>query len=479
MSLGLCRVSSEASISDEDIESNFADLHQPFSFLQAKAEAARCLYCYDAPCINACPTSIDVPTFIHQIQTDSLIGSAKTILSQNIMGGTCARACPTEILCEQACVLNSSQQKAVNIGSLQRFAVDHLLNENNSHPFKRAKPSGKRLAVIGAGPAGLSCAHRAAMFGHDVTVFEAKNKPGGLNEFGLAAYKMVNDFAQKEIEFLLQIGGIKIEYGQCLNEEISFNELRRNFDAVFIGIGLTHSNNLGINGEKDHRVMDAIQFIERLRQTKNKSSLAVGNEVIVIGAGNTAIDAAIQTKRLGAKNVTLVYRRGEESMGATQWEIDLARLNGVKLLFWSMPKSFSNEQPTASIEFERTGIENGQLIATNEFFKLPADMVLKAIGQKFDSDIFTEHGLKNSEVEKPKVKHGKILVAENYETSVAGVFAGGDCIASGEDLTVQAVQDGKLAAHGIDGYFSKQNDHSNNEADKSKFPDDSAASGME
>ncbi len=446
MSSGLCNIKHEGPLSKEAIDNNFDDLHPPFNLLQARAEADRCLYCYDAPCINACPTSIDVPTFIHQIRADSLIGSAKTILSQNIMGGTCARACPTEILCEQACVLNVSQQQPVKIGALQRFAVDHLLKRNDAHPFQRANLSGKHMAVIGAGPAGLSCAHRAAMLGHDVTVFEAKNKPGGLNEYGLAAYKMVNNFAQKEVEFLLQVGGIKIEYEKRLNENLSLDELCNNFDAVFISVGLSGTNSLGIKGENDHRVIDAIQFIEELRQTDDITSILVGNEVIVLGAGNTAIDAAIQSKRLGAKNVTLVYRRGEESMSATKWEIDLARQNGINLRFWSAPKAFLGDESMASMEFECTGFEDNKLIKTGTTFKLPTDMVLKAIGQRFDHSIFP--GL--------DIESGKVVVNKNYQTSITGVFAGGDCIASGEDLTVQAVEDGKQAAHAIDRYFLKQ-----------------------
>ncbi|MBL4718943.1 MAG: NAD(P)-binding protein [Erythrobacter sp.] len=209
----LCMVNQHDAKSKVTIDKNFEDLHRPFDLLQAKAEASNCLYCYDAPCIKACPTAIDIPTFIHQIRSNNLLGSAKTILSSNIMAGTCARACPTEILCEQACVLNSSEQEPVKIGELQRYAVDHLidleLTNNQAHPFQRQSLTGKKIAIIGAGPAGMSCAHKASMLGHDVTIYEAKSKAGGLNEFGLAAYKMVDDFAQREISFLLNLGGIE------------------------------------------------------------------------------------------------------------------------------------------------------------------------------------------------------------------------------------------------------------------------------
>lgn len=456
MSAGLCKPSLSFPISNEDIENNFSDLHSPYTVMQAKAEAARCLYCYDAPCMTACPTSIDVPTFIHQIKTDNVNGSAKTILSQNIMGGTCSRACPTEILCEQACVLNASSQEPVAIGALQRFAVDHLLDESSEHPFKRKSLSGKKIAVIGAGPAGLSCAHRAAMLGHDVTVFEAKPKSGGLNEYGLAAYKMANDFAQKEVEFLLQIGGITIKHGKKIGENLSLTQLNHDFDAVFIGAGLASVNSLTLTkplnaNQPNVKVIDAIDFIQQLRQTTNKSSMNIGQDVIVIGAGNTAIDAAIQAKRLGAKNVSLVYRRGESSMSATPWEVDLARSHEIKLLFWSTPHSLNNDGTSSNIQFEKTSMDSGLLTATGEFVNLKTDLVLTAIGQKLDASIFLDDPF-SFEIEK-----GKLVVTKDYQTSIKGFFAGGDCIASGDDLTVQAVEDGKQAAHAIDTYLSENN----------------------
>ncbi|MFT6732079.1 MAG: dihydropyrimidine dehydrogenase (NAD+) subunit PreT [Polaribacter sp.] len=454
MTLGLCNTKRNGALSKEALDANFDDLHAPLSPLQAKAEADRCLYCYDAPCITSCPTSIDIPTFIHQIRSGSLIGSAKTILSENIMGGTCSRACPTEILCEQACVLNVSQHQPVEIGSLQRFAVDHLIEQDIAHPFQRASLSGQHIAVIGAGPGGLACAHRSAMLGHDVTIFEAKNKAGGLNEYGLAAYKMANDFAQKEIEFLLDIGGIhikygqKVQYGQKLGDKLTLDSLLEDFDAVFTAVGLSHVNQLEIDDKSDARVIDAIQFIEKIRQTEDKSSITVGNEVIVIGAGNTAIDAAIQSKRLGAENVTIVYRRGEESMSATPWEVDLARQNGVNFRFYSAPKSFIDHTSMASLEFARMQSKDNQLISSEESYQLPTDMVLIAIGQKLAQSTFLDL----------EIKKGKIVVSDDYQTSIKGLFAGGDCIASGEDLTVQAVEDGKQAAHAINDYLSKSSE---------------------
>lgn len=427
----------------EEIDNNFIDLHAPLSALQARAEADRCIYCYDAPCTQVCPTSIDIPTFIHQLRTGNIDGAAKTILSENIMGGTCARACPTEILCEQACVLNESQAKPVEIGLLQRHAVDHLMARGGEHPFIRTADTGKRIAVVGAGPAGLSCAHRAAMLGHVVVVFEARAKPGGLNEYGLAAYKMIDNFAQKEVAFLLGIGGIEVKYNQKLGDNLTLNELRDTFDAVYLAVGLADTNTLGIDGEDEAGVNDAVDMIEKLRQTERKADLAMSGSVIVIGAGNTAIDAAVQARRLGAENVTLAYRRGEEHMSATSFEVDLARKNGVDVRLWSAPKAIKGNGKATSMEFEHTSLDSGTLTGTGESFELPATNILKAIGQKLDASALA--GL--------TVEHGKIKVADNFETSIAGVFAGGDCITSGEDLTVQAVEDGKQAAHAIDTYL--------------------------
>jgi glutamate synthase (NADPH/NADH) small chain len=427
-----------------EIDDNFSDLHPAFSTLQAMAESNRCLYCYDAPCITACPTSIDIPTFIRKISTGNPDGAAKTILSANIMGGTCARACPTEVLCEQACVRNVAEDEAVEIGSLQRYAVDHLMARDLPHPFKRAPSTGKKIAVIGAGPAGLSCAHRAAMLGHDVVVFEAKAKPGGLNEYGLAAYKMTNDFAQREVEFLLGIGGITIEYGKALGAGISIEALRDEYDAVFVGVGLGATNNLGLPGEEFDGVDDAISFIEQLRQTPDKSQMPVGNNVIVIGGGNTAIDAAVQAKRLGAEEVTLVYRRGPENMSATGFEQDLAKTNGVVVRYWAKPVAIKANGKLNGMAFEKTALgKDGKLVGTGEIFDVRADQILKAIGQK----------IKTGDLAGLELAGGKIVVDENYQTSVPGVYAGGDCIKSGEDLTVQSVEDGKCAAIAIDAFL--------------------------
>ena len=441
--------SGNCSSSDIDIAANFDDLHKPLNALQAVGAADHCIYCYDAPCIQACPTSIDIPTFIHQIRTDNVMGAARTILSENIMGGTCARACPTEVLCEQACVYNLGDEEPVEIGLLQRYAVDHLMSEGGAHPFKRGKDSSKHIAVIGAGPAGLSCAHRAAMLGHTVTVFEAKEKPGGLNEYGLAAYKMVDDFARKEVDFLLGIGGIEIKYGQTLGKNLSLQGLQSDFDAVFVSVGLGSTNKLGLDGESMNGVIDAIDFIETLRQTDDKTQMTIGSDIIVIGGGNTAIDAAVQAKKLGAGNVTLVYRRGEAAMSATAYEVELARKNGVMVELWAKPAAISGDSQVTGMTFERTKMLNDKLAGTGKTFSVKADTVMKAIGQQLDIE-----PLKGFEI-----AGGKIAITANFATNVSGVFAGGDCIDTGEDLTVQAVEDGKRAAHAINDYLTNEGPH--------------------
>lgn len=435
-------------ITTTQVEANFTDLHPPLSAVKAIAESARCLFCYDAPCVVACPTSIDIPKFIHQIRTQNITGSAKTILSSNIMGGTCARVCPTEVLCEGACVRVAAGEDAVQIGQLQRHAVDGFMASNIDHPFERATSTSKRIAVIGAGPAGLACAHRAAMLGHHVTVFEAKAKSGGLNEYGLAAYKMVDDFAQKEVNFISQIGGIVIEHGKALANEgadLNLTELKSNFDAVFIGTGLGDVNSLGCDGEDKDGVSDAIRFIEDLRQSPNKTDVAIGDNVIVIGGGNTAIDAAVQAKRLGAKEVALVYRRGADQMTATEWEQNLALINGVTVHHWAKPVEVQGDDKVDGMMFEQTVLKNDKLEGTGEFFELAADQVLKAIGQVLD-----DGPLGGLELDGKKIK-----VGADYQTSISGIFAGGDCIHSGEDLTVQAVDDGAQAAHAIHDYLMK------------------------
>jgi glutamate synthase (NADPH/NADH) small chain len=429
----------------DDYLENFGDVHPPLDRKRAVIEASRCYFCYDAPCVEACPTGIDIPSFIRKIATGNVKGAAVDILSENIMGGACARVCPTEILCEGACVRHSQEHKPVNIGELQRYATDHLL-DSGATVFERAAPSGKRVAVVGGGPAGLSAAHRLSMLGHDVVVFEARDKVGGLNEYGIAAYKVPNNFAQREVEFILSLGGIELHCGQTIGRDFSLSDLRRDYDAVFLSIGMAGVNALGLENEDLEGVVDAVDYIARLRQSSDLSSLPVGRKVVVIGGGNTAIDIAVQSKRLGAEDVTLVYRRGKDNMNATWHEQEFAQINGVRIKHWAQPsRLIGKDGQVKEIEFEYTQLDDsGRLMGTGDHFTLLADQVFKAIGQTFVPD-----PLMNGSAEVLELNGGRLAVNADRQTSLPDVWAGGDCIA-GDDLTVAAVQDGKLAAMAID-----------------------------
>ncbi|WP_299287226.1 NAD(P)-dependent oxidoreductase [uncultured Tateyamaria sp.] len=414
-------------------QDNFSDLHPALDPHEALVAADRCYFCHDAPCITACPTDIDIPLFIRQIATGTPDAAAKTILTQNIMGGMCARVCPTETLCEEACVREMAEGKPVLIGQLQRYATDHL-QAQDVHPFTRAAATGKTVAVVGAGPAGLSCAHRLAMLGHDVTVYDARSKAGGLNEYGIAAYKAPDGFAQAEVDWLLKIGGISVEYETALGADISLDGLRAQFDAVFLGMGLGGVNALAIDGGDRDGVLDAVDFIADLRQAKDVSALPVGRDVVVIGGGMTAVDAAVQSKLLGALNVTLAYRRGRDRMNASVFEQDLAASKGVRIMTHVAPVALHGNGSVREIEFEYM---NDDMSGTGQTVRIAADQVLRAIGQTLEGDVL------------PALDGGKIAVNATGQTSVDGVWAGGDCAAGGDDLTVTAVAEGRDAAMDI------------------------------
>jgi len=419
------------------LEGNFADAYPPLDGHEALVAADRCYFCHDAPCITACPTEIDIPLFIRQIATGTPEAAARTILEQNILGGMCARVCPTETLCEEACVREAAEGKPVQIGRLQRYATDTLMGQG-IHPFARAAATGKRVAVVGAGPAGLACAHRLAMHGHDVVIFEAKSKGGGLNEFGIAAYKATDDFAQRELDWLLQIGGIKVRHDSPLGSAITLDALRAEFDAVFLGMGLAGVNALGVSGDDRSGVEDAVDFIAELRQADDLAKLPVGRRVVVIGGGMTAIDAGVQSKLLGAEEVTIVYRRGQEAMGASAKEQKHAQNKGVRLICNAAPVGIEGNGSLTGITFAYTETVDGKLVTTGETFTLPADQVFRAIGQTLDG---VPDGL--------ALDGRKIAVSETGATSLEGVWAGGDCAAGGDDLTVTAVAEGRDAAEDI------------------------------
>jgi glutamate synthase (NADPH/NADH) small chain len=430
-------------LNDEQIAANFADMHPPLTKSEAIIDADRCYFCYDAPCTTACPTGIDIPGFIQKIRSGNLKGSAHTILSENIMGGMCARVCPTEVLCEQVCVRNTHEDQPVRIGLLQRYATDPIF-EAGTPLFERASPTGRKVAVVGGGPAGLSCAHRLAMLGHSVTVFEPREKLGGLNEYGIAAYKTPDDFAAREVAYLLSIGGIEVRTGVSLGTGLTLEQLRQQYEAVFLGFGLSGVNALGLDGEKIEGVLNAVDYIATLRQEPDKATLPVGRRVVVIGGGMTAIDIAVQSKALGAEEVTMVYRRGQENMNASRYEQEFAQVRGVKIRLWSKPRQLLIDGGRVrAVEFESTRV-------AGESYVLDADVVFKAIGQKV-----LWQGLADT-AQILELKQERILVDEERRTSMIGVWAGGDCVAGGSDLTVSAVQDGKLAALSIDRFLKDQ-----------------------
>ncbi|OED43381.1 dihydropyrimidine dehydrogenase [Chromatiales bacterium (ex Bugula neritina AB1)] len=418
------------------------DLHPALDEHESSVESDRCYFCYDAPCVTACPTGIDIPLFIRQIQTGNRTGAAKTIFDENILGGMCARVCPTETLCEQACVREAAESQPVKIGRLQRFATDSFLGEA-VHPYQRASDSGKRVCVVGAGPAGLACAHRLAIYGHQVALLDAGDKPGGLNEYGIAAYKTVDDFAQKEVEFILSVGGISLQKGVHVGSDVSFKELLEQYDAIFLGIGLGDVNQVALEGSNLAGVSNAVEFIANLRQSDDYTGVLPGRRVVVIGGGMTAIDAAVQARMLGAEEVTIAYRRGVESMNASRYEQELAQINGVKIRHNVQPVEFHNDGTGQidSVELEHTITEAGELRATGEKFVVEADSVLLAIGQSLQEQLLADTAI--------ELKGNRIVVDEGYRTGHPNIWAGGDCISGGEDLTVAAVQDGKLAAESI------------------------------
>ncbi len=428
----------------QDYARNFTDLHAPLSDHEALVESDRCLFCHDAPCQTACPTAIDIPLFIREIQAGHPKSAAKTIFNQNILGGMCARVCPTETLCEEVCVRQTSEGKPVKIGLLQRYATDAAMADTK-HPFTRGKSSGKRVAVVGAGPAGLACAHRLAMHGHEVTIFEAREKSGGLSEYGIAAYKTVDDFAQREVAFVLSIGGIAVKHAMVLGKNMTLADLQSQSDAVFLGLGLAGVNALRAPGEESKGVEDAVGYIADIRQAKDLARLPVGRKVIVIGGGMTAIDVAVQSKLLGAEDVTILYRRGQESMKASRYEQDLAQTKGVKIKHWVSPrKVVAADGKAVGLVCEYSRDVKGKLQGTGETFTLEADMIFKAIGQT----------LKGFERDGPFKNVYRFEVDKDGKTPVRGVWAGGDCALGGKELTVAAVDEGRRAAESIHSYLS-------------------------
>ena len=445
-------------LSSQQYAENFSDIHPPFeTYNAAQVEANRCLFCYDAPCIKSCPTGINVPKFIKQIVTDNIKGSAHTIFLSNIMGAGCSKVCPVEKLCEGSCVFNLMDEPPIPIAKLQRYSTE-IAMKNNWQLFKRKKlgtsnnsPSGDggKVAIVGAGPAGLSCAHVLSREGIDVTIYEKESKGGGLMTYGIAAYKVTPQFCEDEVNYILSLGGIEIKYNQELGKDISLAALQKNYDAVYLGIGVGLARQLNIPGEDLGGVEDAIKFIYDLRD-KGFSAIPVGDKVAVIGMGMTAIDAATQAKRLGAKEVTMLYRRTQDEMPCTQHELDIAMLDGCKIIWLAAPKELKgiNNKVTQIIcsvmqlgEPDASGRRSPE--ETGETFTLEVDMVIKAAGQMPFEQLITDNGIINN--------NGKIVI-ENCATNIKGVFAGGDAVNGGKEV-VDAVQAGKEGAAAIMQYL--------------------------
>ncbi len=432
-------------LTTEQYEQTFADIHPPFETADAAlVEANRCLFCYDAPCTKLCPTSINIPKFIKQITTENIKGSAHTIFQSNIMGAGCSKVCPVEKLCEGACVYNNMDETPIHIAKLQRYSTE-IAMKKNWQLFERKSSTGKKVAIVGAGPAGLSCAHVLSREGIDVTIFEKESKGGGLMTYGIAAYKVTPEFCEDEVNYILGIGGIDIKYNQELGKNLSLQELQKNYDAVYIAIGVGLANKLNIPGENLEGVEDAIEFIYHLRD-KGYPAIPVGDKVAVIGMGMTAIDAATQAKRLGAKEVTMVYRRTEAEKNCTQHELDIARLDGCATLWLASPKEILGENGKVKAlvcDVMKLGEPDAKgkpsPIATGETITLDVDMVIKATGQNPYQDLVSSNNINNN--------RGKIEIT-NQSTNVKGVFAGGDCVNGGKEV-VDAVQAGKEGAASI------------------------------
>jgi dihydropyrimidine dehydrogenase (NAD+) subunit PreT len=438
-------------LSPEQYEQNFAELHPSLTPNSAVAEANRCLYCFDSPCMKACPTHIDISTFIKKIASGNLKGSAKTILKSNWIALTCAKACPVDVLCEGACVYNERGEEPIQIGRLQRYAIDTYFERGMPPLFTPAPKNGKSIGVIGAGAAGLSCAAEAALMGYDVTVYDANPKPGGLNMWGIAPYKMTQADALNEVR-LVQSFGVKIRSGVRVGKDIEVDTLAKQHDAVFLGLGLGTATRLNIPGEDLPGVVDALDFIEKVT-TRNWESVDVGKRVAVIGAGNTAIDAVTEAKRLGAEQVMIIYRRSQKEMPAYNFEYELAKSDGVQFHFLSAPKRIIGNTHVESLECIRMklgqpdeeGRRRPEPIPGSEF-QIPVDMVITSVGQNLDETVL-------SQIPNLKTQHGRIVVdPETLQTTNPKFFAGGDCINGGKEV-VNAAADGKKAAYGIDGWI--------------------------
>jgi len=447
-------------LSAEQYEKNFSEIEPALPPRQAAIESARCLYCFDAPCTAACPTHIDVPAFIKKILTGNLQGSARVILSANILGHSCGRVCPTEVLCEGACVMLEKGEEAIEIGRLQRYAVDYALN-NNIRLFQPLPSNGKCVACVGAGPASLACSAELAKWGYDVTIFDRKENPGGLNTYGIAGYKLRAADAIRETELVQQLG-VKFRQRTEVGRDISFSQLEQQFDAIFIGVGLGETWSLDLPGEELSGVCAAIEFIE---QTKIQpfEKVEVGRRVACIGAGNTAIDVVTAARRLGAEIVYMIYRRSESEMPAFAYEYELAKEDAVTFLWQTQPvRVLSSDGLVTGLECIRTELgpvdakgRRTPLPVSGTEFTIEVDMVVRAVGQQPITEFL--RGVKGLELN----ENGTVRINDHYQTSHPKYFAGGDCTNGGKEV-VDAVAEGMAAARGLDTWLGSSRDGARN-----------------
>lgn len=428
----------------ERLERELHDRKPRLSSGNAVAEANRCLYCHDAPCIKACPTGIDIPTFIRKIATGNLSGSARVILDANILGLSCARVCPTEVLCEGDCVYNHLDQPPIQIGKLQRVATEHAYARGERF-FERGEPNGRRVALLGAGPASLACAHELARLGYVCTIFEKRALPGGLNSTGVAPYKLHLEDSLRELDYILGIGGISIQTGVEVGADLGLEQLAADFDAVFIGFGLGEDGFMGVEGEDAAGIHGAVAFIERLK-TEPGFGLEGVRSAAIIGGGNTAIDCVRELRGLGVPRVQMVYRRDEATMSGYAHEWTYAKAEGVQGVFHAQPLSFVVEDgQVRGVECARTRVEEGSgrlVVDAGDAFTVEADLVLLAIGQ-------SKLGSLLADIEGIELDRGRVLVdPATGQTGDPRFFAGGDCANGGKEV-VNAAAEGKRAARGI------------------------------
>lgn len=442
-------------ISNTNLDLNFQEVERPLTNQEALEESNRCLYCYDAPCIKACPTGIDIPTFIKKISTGNLLGSAKTIMTSNPVGASCARVCPTEELCEGACVLNHST-KPIMIGNLQRYATDWAI-KNEQPLFQPGTANGKSVAVVGGGPAGLSAARELARFGYEVTILEAAEKAGGLNTYGIVSFRLPQTISYWEVEQVEKLN-VTIKTNTRVGKDVSAKELLQNFDCIVLAVGMSHVPNLGIEGEDLDGVYDAIEFVKETKSGRLSKDF-IGKRAVVIGAGNTAIDGASCSVRLGAENVKILYRRTAEEMTAYDFEYEFAKQDGVEFRWLTAPNRIIGDEHgrVTGVECIKMNLgepdEDGRrrpIPVEGSEHVLPVEAVIKAIGQTRHLELIEGFGLQHD--------NGVVQVnKETYQTSNPKIYACGDVVfgkGKGDAMVVTAAQQGKQAAYSIHKQFT-------------------------